>query len=52
MKEDEEHLDELLSEFLWDCRQLKMKAEAVKKEKKSLPAWAINLLKDNKPSQN
>lgn len=50
MNDDEEHLDELLNEFLQRCHQLKKKAEAIQNEKKSLPTWLQKLL--DKPSQN
>lgn len=52
MNDDEEHLDELLNEFLHRCYQLKKKAEAAQKSKKSLPTWLQKLLDDNKPSKN
>lgn len=52
MNNDDKPFDEELSEFLFRCYQLKKKAALAQKQKKSLPAWLIKLLDNNKPSHN
>lgn len=52
MNENEKPFDEELSELLWRTYQLKKKAKEIQNQKKSLPAWIINLLKSNKPLDN